>query len=136
MGQSEGQAKLPVEVAPTEGDVVAIGQAESLFWKRMPKRSKHARLADAWLADEGDILAGLGGVHEVIEQRTFARRQPQVGVVDLLAEGVRGQAEDGERLRAHWSSSESRRAAGARPRCTSSMVRVGSKSTRAGWGAS
>src|SRR4029077_12828569 len=130
--QSEGEAQLPIEVAPTEGDVMAVGEAEPLLGKRVAQSPQHASLARSGLADERHVVARLGGVDQIIEQGPFARGQPQVGVVDLLAEGLRGQAEDGQRLGAHCCSSERRRGRGVRPSCWSSIVWVGSNATRAG----
>jgi hypothetical protein len=74
----------------------------------MSQGPEHAGLSDSWLADERDALASIGGVDQLVDQSLLAGRQPEIGVVDLLAEGVGRQAEEGQGLGAHWSPSAGR----------------------------
>jgi len=109
---------------------VAVRQAEAVGWERVPERTQDARLPDPRLAGDDDALARLDGVDELVDEALLRRRKPEILVVDLLGEGLDGQAEEVE-VRGHDGTSSLR---GARPTARSTSVTAGSKATRAGWG--
>jgi hypothetical protein len=55
--ETEGETDVPVEVAPTERDVVAVGQEETVLRQPMAQSAQDARLADAGLAGEHGVPA-------------------------------------------------------------------------------
>jgi hypothetical protein len=64
--EAQREAQLPVEVAPAQGGVVAVGEAEALS-ETVPQSAQHARLPDAGLADEGHRRALLEGLHQFVD---------------------------------------------------------------------
>lgn len=123
-GDTESVAQVAVEVAPTEGDVVAIGQAKAGLRQSLPQGPQHARLADAGVTDEATAGAFLDGLDQLVDEALLAGRQPQVGVLDFLAEGREPQSEVLE-MAAHESPSFR---VGLRPTAFSRSDRLGSKS--------
>ena len=77
LGQTESQAKVAVEVAPTDGAVLAVDQAEVGRGERMAKGAQHACLSDPRLAGEQGAGAGVHGVGEVFDQGEFRRGEPE-----------------------------------------------------------
>jgi hypothetical protein len=87
-GQAEGETELSVEIAAAEGGIVAVGEAEARLGKPVPQGAQHARLAGAGLSGEQDGGVLVDGFLELVHDGLRRRREPQVGVGDLL--GRRG----------------------------------------------
>lgn len=83
-GEAEGDAQLPIEIAAAEGGVVAVGEAEALPGEALAQSAQDAGLADAGLAREEHGVTGFDGVDEVGDERLLRRREPEIGVGDLL----------------------------------------------------
>ena len=71
-GEAESVAELAIEVAPAEGGVVAVGQAEAALRERMTQGAQHARLADAGLAQSTTLLRLVERFDQFVEQGQFA----------------------------------------------------------------
>src|SRR5215831_3436213 len=123
-GQTEGEAQLPIKIAPAEGGVVAVGQAEACLRGAVTQGPQHARLADAGLADEEDLFAVGERLDERVDDGLLGRRQPQGIVGDFLGERCVAQAEGGEIGGSHGSSLR-----GLRPTARSTSALGGSKGT-------
>jgi hypothetical protein len=87
-GKAKSDAELTVEVAAAEGDVVAIGQSEAVGAEGVTKSAEQAGFASAGLAGEEATLLAVHSVDEVVEHRLLGGGKPEIGVVDLLGEGV------------------------------------------------
>jgi hypothetical protein len=124
--EAEGETELAVGVAPSEGGVVAVGEAESLRGQLLAERAEHAGLADAGFAGEDNRLAGRQGVEELVDELAFGGGEPEVVVVDLLGEGMAGEAEVSDPGAHELVSVEGR---GVRPTARSRSARGGSKGT-------
>ena len=123
--EPKSEAELPVEVAPSEGGVVAIRKPEARIGETLPQRAKRAGLADARFAREGDVLSLVDCVDELVDERRAARGQPEVGVVDVLGEGQCVETEVREpACPAHRLSSM-----GERPMAQASSTPAGSNGT-------
>jgi hypothetical protein len=94
--QSERDAELAIKVTPSEGGIVAIGQSEAGAREALSEGAEHARLADAGLANEEDGGALLKRLDERGNQFGLRRWEPELGVGNLLAEGLFGEAESSE----------------------------------------
>src|SRR5580700_1028538 len=99
-GEAERRAELAIEVAPAEGCIVAVGQAEARLRQGLAQRPQHARLARTGLADEEHLLVLVDRLAELVDEELLGGRKPQVAVGDLLGEGLFGQAEEAEEGRA------------------------------------
>src|SRR5687767_15781014 len=62
--ETQREADLAVEIAATEGGVVAVGQSEAGFGQPSPQRAQDARLANAGLAGEQDVGVFLAGLDQ------------------------------------------------------------------------
>ena len=60
--EAEGDAELAIEIAATEGGVVAVGEAKTSVRQSLAQSAQHARLADARIADEDGRRASLDDV--------------------------------------------------------------------------
>jgi hypothetical protein len=94
--EAKGDAELAVEVAPTERDVMTVGEAETGLGQARAQRAEDAGLADAGISGEEDAGALLDGVAKLVDDGLLRRGQPQVAVGDFLAEGRLAQGEVGQ----------------------------------------
>src|SRR6187549_2094879 len=77
VGDAEGVAKVAVEVASTEGDVVAVRESKGLSRPEgVSQGEQYAGLADAGLARDDGVLSLVHARHEVIDNGSLAVRQP------------------------------------------------------------
>jgi hypothetical protein len=83
---TDGVAELAIEVAATERGVVAVRELEAGRRDAVAQRAEHAGLADTWLADEDDRGALVERLEQRLDDRELGRRQPQLGVGNLLRE--------------------------------------------------
>ena len=61
--QAEGETELPVEVAATEGGVVAVGEPEGVGWQGVAKRAQQGNASSARAEQAGrmaEVLAQMG----------------------------------------------------------------------------
>src|SRR5579872_4476066 len=130
LGQTESEAEMAVEVAPSDGAVLAVDEAEVGRGEGMAQCAQDARFSDSWLA--GEHGAGVHGVGEVFDQGEFGRREPELGVTDVFGERLGGKTEVREVVEAHGRSS----LLGVRPSDLSSRALGGSNVVRASWGES
>src|SRR5438445_4775698 len=65
--QAERDAELAIEVATTEGGIVAVGEAEAGVGDAMAQGAQHAGLADAGLAAQDDGGAGIERLDEAVD---------------------------------------------------------------------
>ena len=116
LGQTESQAKMTVEVAPSDSAVLAVDQAEVGRGERVAQGAQHAGLSDPWLAGEQGAGTGVHGVGEVFDQGEFSFLRPRV-LSRRTPEGSNGvrascgtSRQTGERARrALWRGSTGRR---------------------------
>jgi hypothetical protein len=65
--ESKSKAELPIEVAPTEGGVVAVRQSKPRFGKSLADGPQHARLSDAGLTCQQDVAVLFAGVDDGVD---------------------------------------------------------------------
>mgnify|MGYP000253507637 CR=1 FL=1 len=94
--EPQSQADVAVEVAPSEGGVVAVGEAEARSRQTLAQGAEHAGLADTGLAREQDVAALGAGLDEAVEHALPRGGDPELLVGDVLVEGRRVEAEVGE----------------------------------------
>ncbi len=94
--QAERVAEVAVEVAASEGGVAAVGESEAGLGEVASQGAQDAGLADAGLAEQEHALALGEGLLDIGDERGLALGEPEVGVVDLLGEGRRAEAEGAE----------------------------------------
>ena len=82
--QPQREAKLAIEVAAPERRVVAVGQTKSRFGEALSQRAQDARLADARLASEQDVLVLVAGLDEAVDASFAGGWDPEVVVGNLL----------------------------------------------------
>jgi hypothetical protein len=89
VGDVEGVAEVPVEVAPAEGNVVALGQPQGLVGtERVAQGTQHAGLADAGLAGDDSVFSLLDTGDELVNQAALAIGEPKFAVFDLFGKGL------------------------------------------------
>ena len=84
VGDAEGEAEVAVEIASSEGDVVAVGEADGMALEGVADGAGHAGLAGAGLTGDDGVLALLDALDEIAHEALFAGRQPELVVVDVL----------------------------------------------------
>jgi len=96
--QAEGVAKVSVEVASPEGGIAAVGESEAALREPVAQHAQYARLADAGLAEEQDALPLRERLLDFVDEQGLGLWQPELLVVDLLAEGDRAKVEVREEI--------------------------------------
>jgi hypothetical protein len=83
--EAERETQLPVEVAASEGRIVAVGEAKAIGRDAGTCRAQDAGLADARLAGDRHALASLDGLDELVDDVLLRGWQPEVLIGELLA---------------------------------------------------
>jgi hypothetical protein len=74
VGDTEGMAEMAIEVAPPEGHVVAVGEANGLALEGAAGGARHTGLARARLTGDDGVLAFLDAFDEVAHDALLAGR--------------------------------------------------------------
>lgn len=82
--EAKSEADLPVEVAPSERRVVAVGELEASFGESLAQRAEHARFADTRLAGEQDVTAFVARFDEVNDALLPGSGYPKVVVAEFF----------------------------------------------------
>src|SRR5690349_14265522 len=93
VGDTQGVAEVAIEVAPAEGDVMAIGEADGLVTEGVAGGTGYAGLSRAGFTGDDGVLPLLDALDEVTDDALFAGRQPELVVVDLFGERYGVEAE-------------------------------------------
>jgi hypothetical protein len=104
--EAEGEAEMAIEVSASDGRILAVDESEVGGSEGVAEGAQDAGLSDAGLAGEQRAGAGVHGFGEVFDERELGRRQPELGVGDVLCERIGGESEVGEIVEAHDGSFE------------------------------
>ena len=86
--ETESEAEVSIEIAPTDGGILTVDEAEVGWSEGVAEGTQDAGLASTRLSSEQDAPADMHRIGEVFDEGLLGRRHPELGVADVLREGM------------------------------------------------